>query len=339
MEKKVEITLKSIILFFATLLAILLIYYTRDIIVILFLALIIVATLSPIADWLTKYLKWRTLSVLIIYIVGLGLLSALFALIIPVLSSQTKSFLENLPNFTSQISWLEGYGQQVINDIIDSASIANITEYLAQSTTQVFQITGSVFGIIGSIFVVIAISFYGLVSENIIKKGIKNHLTKNKLEKYWEVSNKIYNNLGVWLRAQIVLGIIVGLITGFALHFLSIPYALLLGVLAGLLEIIPVLGPVLAAIPAIIIGISISPLLGLVILILFIVIQQTEAYILVPKVMEKALGLNPIVILTALLVGGKLGGIIGAIIAVPIASIVTTLIIELPKINEDTSQK
>lgn len=337
MEKKVEITLKSIILFFAVLLGILLLYYTRDILVMLFLALIIVATLSPLVDWLTKYLKWRTFSALVLYLVGFGLISALFASIIPVLSQQAKSFVEILPNLIAQIPWLDG--SNLIQNLTNEINIASISEYLTHSTSQVFQIFGSVFGIIGSIVVIIVISFYGLVSEKKIHLELKKHLTKHDLEKYWQVSEKIYSNLGIWLRTQIALGIIVGLVTGLGLHFLSVPYALLLGVLAGLLEIIPVLGPVLAAIPAIIIGLSISPLLGLAVLILFIIIQQTEAYVLVPKVMERALGLSPIVILSALLVGGKLGGIIGAIIAVPIASIITILFIELPKIHENSSKK
>jgi predicted PurR-regulated permease PerM len=317
-----------------------LVYYTKDILSILFISLIIVATLSPIADFLTKYLRWRVISVLLIYLVTLILLSGLIAALVPALSSQTQEFVTNLPQYTDQIPVLKDFGQVIKEEFIgESLSINSLTEYITQSSLKIFQFTGSLIGIIGSLLVIIVISFYGLLSEKNIREELKKYLNKNNLKSYWLISDKIYSKLGIWLRSQILLAIIVGLITGVALYLLSVPYALLLGVLAGVLEIIPVLGPVIASIPAIIIGLTVSPFIGLIVVALYILIHQIESYVLVPKVMEKALGLSPVLILSALLIGAKLGGIVGAIIAVPLASAITILVLEIPKINESSSQK
>lgn len=340
MEKKVEITFRSILIFFAVSASIVLVYYTKDILSILFISLIIVATLSPIADFLTKYLRWRVISVLLIYLVTLILLSGLIAALVPALSSQTQEFVTNLPQYTDQIPVLKDFGQVIKEEFIgESLSINSLTEYITQSSLKIFQFTGSLIGIIGSLLVIIVISFYGLLSEKNIREELKKYLNKNNLKSYWLISDKIYSKLGIWLRSQILLAIIVGLITGVALYLLSVPYALLLGVLAGVLEIIPVLGPVIASIPAIIIGLTVSPFIGLIVVALYILIHQIESYVLVPKVMEKALGLSPVLILSALLIGAKLGGIVGAIIAVPLASAITILVLEIPKINESSSQK
>jgi len=337
MEKRIEITFKSILIFFTVLAATLLIFYTKDILSILFIAIIIVATLSPIVDYLTKYLKYQVISVIIIYLLGLIALGGLVAALIPALSQQTQEIVNNFPQYTDQIPWLKNFGQVIKNQFLSDANVSSLTEYITQSSLQIFQFTGSVIGVIGSLLVIIVISFYGLISKDNIRAELKKYIEKHFDNRYWQVIDKIYSKLGTWFRSQILLAIIVGLITGLGLYLLSVPYALLLGVLAGLLEIIPVLGPVIASIPAIIIGLSVSPLIGLAVIVLYILIHQIESYVLVPKVMERALGLSPVLILTALLIGGKLGGIVGAIIAVPLASVITILVLEIPKIYEKSS--
>ena len=93
------------------------------------------------------------------------------------------------------------------------------------------------------------------------------------------------------------------------------------GFLAGLLEIVPVIGPIISAIPAVFLTLLYSPFKALLVLILFILIQQFENHILVPKVMQKSVGLHPIIVIVAMLMGAKLGGITGALVALPIATV------------------
>jgi len=139
----------------------------------------------------------------------------------------------------------------------------------------------------------------------------------------WERAQK---KLGRWLQGQLFLGIIVGTLVYMGLCFLNIKYALLLAIFAGVLEIFPYIGPVIAAVPAVIIGFLQAPILGLWVLVLYVAVQQLENYLIVPLVIGRVVGLNPIIVIMALLIGAKLGGILGMILAVPITAVLAEFV-------------
>jgi predicted PurR-regulated permease PerM len=109
----------------------------------------------------------------------------------------------------------------------------------------------------------------------------------------------------------------IGLGTYIGLFLIGIPFALPLAILAGILEIIPILGPIVSAIPAIIIGFGISPVIGVAVTAVAFLVHQLEGYVLVPKIMEKSVGVSPLVVLVAITIGAKLLGVVGVIISVP----------------------
>jgi len=112
----------------------------------------------------------------------------------------------------------------------------------------------------------------------------------------------------------------IGSLTWIVLTLMHIPYALPLAVLAGLLEIIPTIGPIISAVPAVIVGLSISPTLAFAAVIGYILIQAIENNFLVPIIMQNAVGLNPIIVILAIVIGSKLMGIAGALLAIPFVS-------------------
>jgi predicted PurR-regulated permease PerM len=122
---------------------------------------------------------------------------------------------------------------------------------------------------------------------------------------------------------------VIGAAVYIGLLILGVPYALLLGLIAGLLEIIPYAGPILSSVPILIIAFSVSPIKGFASLVLIIAIQQIENNILVPKIMQKATGLNPIISIVAMLVGVKFGGLVGALLAIPVATMLSVAVEEL----------
>jgi predicted PurR-regulated permease PerM len=134
----------------------------------------------------------------------------------------------------------------------------------------------------------------------------------------WQRAQK---KMGQWLQGQLFLAIVVGVLVYIGLSLLGIRFALLLAIIAGILELVPYIGPVLSAIPAVILAFFQMPILALWVLILYIIIQQLENYLLVPVIMKKVVGLNPVVVIIALLIGGKLLGILGIILAVPAAAV------------------
>ena len=138
---------------------------------------------------------------------------------------------------------------------------------------------------------------------------------------------KVEKGLGKWVRGQLTLSVIVGVLIYIGLRILGIPFALPLALVAGILEIVPIIGPIVSAIPAVLVGLTIAPVMGLAVAALFLIVQQLENNLIVPMVMSKVVGLQPPIIIIALLIGAKLAGIGGAFLAVPII-VVSKIIIQ-----------
>jgi predicted PurR-regulated permease PerM len=140
--------------------------------------------------------------------------------------------------------------------------------------------------------------------------------------------NKIQRKMGMWVVGQMILSIFIFALTYIGLTILGVENALFLAVLAGLFEVIPYVGPFLSAIPAVFFALIQNPPLVIAVILLYVLIQKTEGYVLVPKVMEKTVGTSPLVVLLALLIGFKVAGILGLLLAVPLAGAVTVVIQE-----------
>lgn len=135
--------------------------------------------------------------------------------------------------------------------------------------------------------------------------------------------------MGSWLRGELVLMFSIAILTYFALLLLGVPYALVLAIIAGILEIIPFIGPLLSGVPAVILALSISPIHAVLTALSYVVIQSVEGNVLVPKIMQKATGINPIISLLAVLIGWRLGGIVGAILSIPLANAISVFMEEV----------
>jgi predicted PurR-regulated permease PerM len=131
--------------------------------------------------------------------------------------------------------------------------------------------------------------------------------------------------MGGWFRGQILLCFIIGLLYYIGLLIIGIESPLVLALFGGLTEFIPYLGPILGGIPIVFVAFVASPWKGLLALILLVIIQQAEGHFIVPKVMQKAVGLNPLISIIALLVGAQLYGILGALLAIPVATAVSVV--------------
>ena len=145
------------------------------------------------------------------------------------------------------------------------------------------------------------------------------------------ISERAQTRMSSWFWGEIILMLVVGTFTYIGLSFIGMKYTLALAVLAGLLEVIPTLGPITSSIPAILIGLSVSPLLALKNVLVYLVVQQLENNLFVPIIMRKATGLHPITTLIVMVVGGKLAGVMGVLLAVPTTIFVETILIESQK--------
>lgn len=336
---KVHISTRTILKILGVLFAVYLLYLVSDILMILFVALILAALIDPFADLLQSKKIPRAIAVIIIYLVLFGIITLSIVLLTPVISKDLPLFVDNIGKF-----WVELQDNHIYQRILEGTkNIQNtLSSYgfgegqavsqvssggVSNTLSGVFSTISGFFGGIFSLVLILVMTFYMVVQEDFLKKVLRSVLPDEYIPWCSQLMKKIRDKLGAWMRGQLLLSLIIGLLVFVGLSILGVKYAAVLGLLAALLEFIPYVGPVLAAIPALLLAFGQDGLAKLVIVVLvYIVIQQLENHLLVPKVMQKAVGLNPIISIVALLAGAKLAGVIGALIAIPVATALSVLL-------------
>lgn len=306
-------------------------YLILDILILLFVALILASLIDPLADWFQKHKLHRGTAVIIVYVILLGLLALIGLILVPAAVTQFSQLSANFGHY-----WTKALSEMAnFKDFLDRYGLLdNLTNYLPsalQSSSETVQkVIGSVFGFFGGIFsliLVLVLTFYLVVEENGIKKFIRVVAPESQREYLSGLWERIKEKLGMWLRGQLILDLVIGVLSYIGLLALDVQYALILGIMAGLFETIPYAGPIFTAIIAVFItflqtGGWLKPLM---VAIVFLVIQQLENNFLVPKVMKKAVGLNPVISILALLIGFRLIGVVGALLAIPTVTLLTII--------------
>ncbi len=332
----VNITSLTVIKLLLILVLFYILFLIKDILAILFIALILASAVDPWVDWLQDRRIPRGIGVILIYFVMFFGIVAAVALVTPPIIEQTNELTSNLPAIVDKM--ISGFN--VLKDLsteyglFDSLnnSLASLTNNIPDAAGGVFTTLSSLVGNIFSFFVVLVITFYMVVEEKAMKKIVWS-LAPPKYQMYiMGLVNRMQKKIGLWLRGQLILSLIIFTLTFIGLTIMGVRYALVLAFIAGLTEFVPYLGPILASIPAIFLSFTQSPMLAVFVAILYYVVQLTENNIIVPKLMQKVVGLNPIVSIAVLLIGFKIGGIAGAVLSIPVT---TALSVFLNDIFED----
>ena len=308
MPRKIEISHKTIVFTVLFLIGLWFLYFIRDIILELFVALLLMTILEPLVSLFAKLKIPRGVSVLLSYISFFGVFGGVIALIIPALVEQTAGFVNQLPGYLSNLG---------ISEVISTNITGEFLTKIGSLPGEIIKFTFSLFSNLISVVTVLVFSFYLLLARDKLDEQLESFFGEEKRRDLVAFINSLEIKLGGWARGQIALMLIVGVLTYIGLAILKVPFAFPLAVLAGLFEIVPYLGPIIAAIPSLIIGFGISPVMGVGTIIVAMLVQQIENYVLVPKVMEKSIGVSPVVILLALAIGARLAGIVGMIISIP----------------------
>lgn len=321
-----EISLSSILKILAVALALYVLYMVKDVIVILMVVFIISIALDPFVRKLAEQGVPKGLSVIVLYLALLVLLSLFMYFIVPPVVTQLKEFALNIPYSTGKISQLDLTDTtSTINQIINTLSSKAST-----ITTGLLSTVVSVFGGAVSAVTVFVLTYYTVVDADSISTLLTRLIPVEGRDKLVTTLKRVSEKLGDWFQGQLSLMLIIGLVDGIALWALGIEFSLTLGIISGLLEIVPVIGPIVSGVAVVVVAlITGAPIWKILIAILiYVVVQQVENNILVPKIMQRAVGLSPIVVILAILIGNKLFGIGGAILAVPIAAGVQVFIEE-----------
>ena len=335
----IEISATSVLKVLLMVLFFVLLYLLKDILIILLFAIIIASAIAPVANLLESKGLPRLLAVLLLYLVIFGVVLLAVSLVVPFISQDLVQLTTVFPEIVRRVSTSLDTVQQGAPRYFDFVSeIQNLLDvlsnYLQQFSQSAFNLVIGIFGGIFSFVAIIVISFY----LSVMKRGIESFLSSvvpARFEGYaidlWQRSEV---KVGRWLQGQLLLALVVGLVVYIGLSLMKMKFALIFGLLSMVLEIVPVAGPVLAAIPAIILGFVQSPTLGLWVFVFYTAVQQLENHLLVPLVLGRTTGLNPVVVILALLIGGRLAGIPGAILAVPIATVLVEILEDLAKHKE-----
>jgi len=332
---KFDISSLTIIKIALTILGIWFLFAIKDIVVLFFVVLVIVAALTPLVDKMSKYMP-RIIALLIITVVFLTALTAIGFLLIPPIVNQIEQLATNLPNLVDNLSPTFHNLQFVIKQY--QSSLLNLSSELGGFSSGIYSTTVGFFTGIVAIITILVLSFYMLLEQNSFRVFMKNIIPEEQEETVFNIIHKISTKMGNWLRGQGILMLIIGVLDWIALAAIGIPYALTLAVWGGLTEIIPYIGPWMGLVPALIVAYTVSPVKAVIVIIVFILIQQLEGHVLVPKMMSKAVGLSPVIIILALLIGAKLMGILGVLISVPAAAAISVIVQEWPEIKKLRAQ-
>lgn len=315
--RKVEISQKTIVFTIALLLSLWLLYQIRGIVVLFFIAFILMTAVNPLVK-LAKKFKIPTIVVMLIIYFGLiALVSTVIASLVPALVKQTKDITLLVPTYLNSL-------EVIFNTQFDPSVIGS---YLNSLPSNLLKLAAGAFSNILDILALFFMSYYLVLERPKLHKYLLRFFDNHDAEERAEgLVHAIERQVGGWVRGELLLMAIIGVMTYIGLILLGVPYALPLAVIAGLLELVPNLGPTMAAIPAVIIGLTVSPVIAIGTVIMSVIIQQLENNYIVPKVMQSATGTQPLVTILVLLIGFTLGGIPGAVLGMPFYLTVQTVI-------------
>ena len=332
---QLDITYHSLIRVAVVGVGIIALFYLRQIVAALLFAVVIASGIEPGVRWFQRYRVPRILAVLLVYVIVLAVLAGAVWLVLPALADEFSAFLDTFPRYQRiLLAELRSFRDLPFFSFFSEGAesvILNPPFDLRSAGSSALDLVVSLFGGVVSVIILFVVSFY-LASQ---EAGIRHFLrmvTPLRDEEYvidlWERSRA---KIGQWLRGQALLGIVIGILVFIVLTLLGVRYALSLALLAAVFELIPVIGPILAAVPAVFFALLSSPLLGLIVAAVYTLIQQLESHLLVPLLMRRVVGLNPLIVVIALLIGAKLGGILGMFLAVPLAAVVVEFVSDVDK--------
>jgi predicted PurR-regulated permease PerM len=303
----------------------------RDALLLIYISALVAIGLSPLVNDLERKRLMRQrvprwAAILVIYVFIIAALIAVASMIIPAVVMQARDLAREFPQLLHQAQqWLIDHGvltrEISAQEAVQSASVSGAQDYLGFVANAVLGVIGGVFGVI----TVLVLAFYLLVDSSSLILVFLRLFPREKRPQVNDACRRVTNKISAWLGGQLLLAGIIGSTAALGLFLMGVPFFWVLALIAAIGEMIPIVGPILSAIPAVAVALSVSPTLALGVIIFFVGQQQLENHLLVPKIMQRQVGISPVFVIIALLIGGSLLGVMGAILAVPTAAILQVL--------------
>jgi predicted PurR-regulated permease PerM len=309
----------------------------REALLLIYVSALIAMGFSPLVrlierprtrGWRLRVPRW--LAILAIYIVIVSAIVLVALMVVPPLVAQAVSLWDRMPGeFNRFQSFLIRYKLMTrpitLAEAVQNAPNGTGTNAVGTVLVALSSLIGGVFGLI----TILILSFYLLIEAQPMFEYVVRFVPAGRRADVVTTARQAVSKVSAWLRAQFVLAGVMGLSAAIGLGLMGVPYFYVIALVAAIGETIPIVGPVIGGITAVSVAITVSPKLAMMVGIYFLVLHQLEANILVPKIMERRVGVSPVAVLVALLIGGALWGLAGAILAIPTAAILSIVIEDL----------
>ncbi len=297
-------------------------------------AVLLAYLLSPFVDALQRKKVPRVLAILLMYSLVIFLVIMFGAFVIPTIVEEVNALVKQLPDLVLKV-------QNIILDLQDQFSKINLPQSVLESiqgnlTSLQNYLLGllngvpqAIFGFLSKSVTIILIpilAFYMLKDVEHIKRGLISLVPAKQRTRVVALFGGIDDTLGAWIRGQLTVGFIVGFLTVIGLEIVGMDFSLMLGTITGVTNIIPYFGPIIGGAPALALALLRSPAMALRVVAVLVVAQQIESNFITPQVLGKQLGLHPLVIIFALLLGAQFSGLAGLIFAVPVAAVIKVVV-------------
>ena len=305
-------------------------YYMLDVLLTVVASIVLASAIEPMIARLQRYRIHRIIAVILIYLSLALVLAALLVFFVPVVANDLVLMLNNLPQtFSLESLWapVQSLGIHIGSTAMAPGSIS-VADFIRElqalvvgTSTSAFQTASLIFGGVFGLVLIVVLSFYLAVQEDGVADFLRIIAPIRSHDYVIDLWKRSQRKIGFWLQGQLLLGVVVGVLVYLVLMVVGIPHALILALLAAVFEIIPVFGPIISSVPAILIAFVDAGIgTGLLLVGLYIIIYQFESQLFYPLVVKKIVGISPIVVILALVIGAKLAGILGALIAVPLSA-------------------
>ena len=269
----------------------------------------------------------RVLAILSIYLAIIGVFALVAMLVIPALIEQATAFWQTMPeHFVSAQQPLVRYKLLVHpitwQEAVQQAPMSAGQNAVSTVVAAVFRLIG---GVIGAITILI-LSFYLLIEGESLLRSVSRFFPAHRRSTISAAAGESVTKVSAWLRGQLTLAGVMGTFAAVGLGVMHVPFFYVIALVAAIGETIPVLGPIIGGVTAVTVALTVSARLALAVGVYFVILHQLESNILVPKIMERRVGVSPVMVMVALLIGASLYGIVGAILAVPTAAILSVAI-------------
>jgi predicted PurR-regulated permease PerM len=314
-----------------------LLYRFYQVVFILFITIVMGTVIRPVVSWLHRRGLPRIVGVMLVYLLLLALFIGFVLLLFPLIVEQGATIAATMPDYYQSLhEWMVNYPNQLMVRLSDflPAALPSLTPRATQQTgAELMASAGQGLGYITVagqvsfiIIVILVLAFYWTLDGPRTIKSFLLLVPQDRRESISELISAMETKVGFYLAGQGILCLVIGIMALVAYLLIGLPNALVLALVAGILEAVPMVGPLMGAVPAALVALSLGPDKLVWVIVATVVIQQLENSLLVPRVMSKAVGVNPFVSLLAFFAFSSLLGIGGALMAIPMAAILQLLL-------------